>query len=371
MTSDTFFARVFGLVVAALLGYALFRIFEPFFGPILWAVLLAFLLYPWNARLRKRFRGRSGLAALLLTLTVMLGIVIPAVLLIAAFVTQGAELASRAGQLTARYRIVRPSDIFRLPFLERALSWIEQKVPVTAEQVERWLANGLQSGLRFVLANSGAFFIGALGALVSLALMLFILYFVFRDGDRMTARALRLLPLRPDRKRQLVLHLSDVTKAVVLGSLLTSLCQGALVGIAFWICRLPSPVVFGVIAAVASLLPVVGTALVWAPGAIYLGATGHWGLALFLVGWGAIVVGTADNVLRPLFISGRAEISTLPVFFGVLGGVGAFGPIGLFLGPVIIALALALLRFAEESPEDAGDAATPVAPGGSVPPPPA
>jgi predicted PurR-regulated permease PerM len=355
-----FAARVFGLVVAALLAWGLFRIFEPFLGPILWALLLAFLLYPLNVRLRGRFRGRRGAAALLLTVAVTLGIVVPVALLLVAFVGQGAELVRRAGEITTRYRIVRPSDILRLPFLERALTWIEQRIPVTTEQVQGWLATGAERALQFILANSGTFFLGALGAVVGIALMLFILYFFFRDGEEMAARGLRILPMPPERKRRLVDHLSSVVKAVVFGSLLTALCQGALVGIAFWIAGLPSPVVFGVIAAVTSLLPVVGTALVWAPGAIYLAASGRWGWALFLAGWGALVVGTADNFLRPLFISGRAEISTLPVFFGVLGGIGAFGPIGLFLGPVVIALALALLRFAEETP--AGEAGSPEQP---------
>jgi predicted PurR-regulated permease PerM len=121
------------------------------------------------------------------------------------------------------------------------------------------------------------------------------------------------------------------------------------VGIAFALVRLPSPVVFGGLAALAALVPLAGSALVWAPGAGALAFHGRWGAAIFVALWGVIVISSADNIIRPLFISGRARITTLPVFLGLAGGLSAFGPIGIVLGPVIVALVLALLRFAEES----------------------
>ena len=140
-----------------------------------------------------------------------------------------------------------------------------------------------------------------------------------------------------------------MTRAVVFGSLLTALVQGTLVGLGFKLAGLPSPVVFGGVAAVASLVPLAGSAIVWVPAVMVLLFQGRWGAAVFLVLWCAILVSSADNLIRPLFISGRAQITTLPVFIGLTGGVSAFGPIGIVLGPVIIALTLALLRFAEES----------------------
>jgi predicted PurR-regulated permease PerM len=144
-------------------------------------------------------------------------------------------------------------------------------------------------------------------------------------------------------------HLAAVTHAVVVGAMLTALVQGTLVGLAFAFLGLPSPVVFGGLAMIASLLPLVGTALVWAPAAGVLAFQGRWGGAIFMAVWGGAVVSFADNLIRPAFISGRAQISTLPVFLGLLGGISAFGPIGMVLGPVLVALVLALLRFAEEA----------------------
>ena len=189
---------------------------------------------------------------------------------------------------------------------------------------------------------------------VTLLLTLFILYFFFRDGDLVARRALDLVPGEPSRKRALSSHLSDVMRAVVFGALATALVQGGLVALAFLIAGLPSPVVFGFVTALAALLPVAGTALVWLPATVVLYAQGRPGWALFMALWGAILVGSADNFLRPRLISGRAQISTLPVFFGVMGGLAAFGPIGLFAGPLLIALALALLGFVEEKDPSAG-----------------
>jgi predicted PurR-regulated permease PerM len=141
-----------------------------------------------------------------------------------------------------------------------------------------------------------------------------------------------------------------VTRALVYGTGVTALVQGALVGMGFAFVGLPSPVVFGVIAALAALIPLLGTPVVWVPAVIVLAAQDRWGAALFMVIWGAIVV-TIDNFLRPWLVSGRARIEPLTVFIGVLGGVSAFGPVGVFLGPLVLALAIALVRFSLEGQE--------------------
>ncbi len=121
-------------------------------------------------------------------------------------------------------------------------------------------------------------------------------------------------------------------------------------GIGFWIVRLPSPVVFGVLTAIASFVPLVGTALVLAPAILYLASLGVWWKTIFLLIWGVVVAGSADNVLRPLLISGRAEIGTVAAFVGAVGGLATFGLVGLFVGPVVVALTIALIQFAEEAP---------------------
>jgi predicted PurR-regulated permease PerM len=163
----------------------------------------------------------------------------------------------------------------------------------------------------------------------------------------MVARVRLLIPLDEARKDRLFSRLSDVTRAIVYGTTLTALLQGLLLGIGFAIAGLPSPVVFGVLAALLSMLPVGGAAFVWVPAVGWLFYDGRWGFAIFMIIWGLMLAGL-DNVLRPLLISGRARISALAVFVGVLGGIPAFGAIGIIAGPIVLSLVLALIEFAEE-----------------------
>jgi predicted PurR-regulated permease PerM len=165
----------------------------------------------------------------------------------------------------------------------------------------------------------------------------------------MVRAAVRLVPMGPARKENLLDYLGTVTRAVVVGTLVTAAVQGVLLGIGFAIVGLPSPVVFGVLGAVLSVVPFGGTGIVWLPGVLWLASQGHYGSAIFLAIWGVGPVSTIDHFLRPMLISGRTEIPTLAVFIGVLGGLAAFGFLGLFIGPVVIALTIALLKFAGES----------------------
>lgn len=346
-----FYPRVFALAAAGLLAFALFRILQPFIGSILWAFLLAFLLFPVNQRVRRALAGRRGVAAIVLTLAVILLLVGPATLLAIAFASQASELVGHVQKAAAQHQIARPSDLLRIPILDRVIRWIEALVPVTAAQIQGGMVEGAKGLLQLLASISGSFFVGALGAVVGMAMTLLLLFFFLRDGEVMVQKVLLLIPLDGERKAHLVEHLAAVTRAVVLGALLTAIVQGTLVGIAFALVRLPSPLVFGVLAAVASLVPLVGASLVWVPAAVVLGVQGRWAAALFLAVWGVAVVTSADNVIRPRLIAGRAQISTLPVLLGLMGGVAAFGPIGMVLGPVVVALVLALLRFAEESRE--------------------
>jgi predicted PurR-regulated permease PerM len=319
--TSVFYARVFGLVAAALLGIALFKIIEPFIGAILWSTLLAFLLFPVNRGLRRALRDRRALSAMLLTVGVILVLVGPASFLALAFTRQASDLVVRLQEAADKYHMARLSDLLRVPIIEQAVQWAESVTPVSAEQIEAWFMNAAKTLLALIVSSSGVVVVEALSTLVGLVMMLFLLFFFLRDGEDMVQRALGLVPMPPERQAHLIEHLSAVTRAVV----------------------------FGALAIIAALVPLVGAALVWAPGAAVLAFQGRWGAAIFLVLWGSVVISMVDNIIRPLFISGRAQISTLPVFLGLIGGLSAFGPIGMVLGPVIVALALALFRFAEES----------------------
>jgi predicted PurR-regulated permease PerM len=346
---DRFPIRVFGLAVIALLAYLSFRIFEPFLAPIYWAFLLAFMLFPMNRTVRGLLRGRRALAAALMTVGVTLGIAVPAALIAVAFAKQAMELGHRVSVLGERYQISGPVDLLRLPVLGGAIEFLQRRFGVEDTQMRDWLVQGSQDAVQFLLARGRDVLVGAFGLIGMLSVTLFVLFFFFRDGDALASRLVGVIPFDGRRKEKLERHLEEVTRAVVFGTVVTALVQGILLGVGFWITGVPSPVVFGAIAAVASFVPLVGTALVWVPAVVYLWTQGVVWKTLFLAIWSILIVGTSDNLLRPLLVSGKSQVGTLTVFFGALGGLAAFGFVGLFLGPVILALVLALLEFVEEA----------------------
>ncbi len=346
---DRFTTRVVGLAVAAVLLYLLYRIFKDFLGALTWALLIAFLVFPVVVRLRSRVGGRRGLAAILGTIGVILVIVLPGAALVAAFGGQAVELVQKLRGLATEYQIKAPEDLLTLPIVGRWIGWLDEILPFSTAQIQTWAVKALQAALQFLLAHTGDVVAGAFGAFGAVSLMLFILFFFLRDGDTMARRTVSLIPMEPAKKGRLLRHIGDVTRAVVFGTLVTALVQGALVGVAFAITGMPSPVVFGSLAFIASFIPFIGTSLVVVPAIIYLLAQGVVWKVIFFAVWSIIVVGTADNFLRPALVSGRAEIGTLTAFFGVIGGISAFGIVGLFVGPVVLALVLALLTFAEEN----------------------
>jgi predicted PurR-regulated permease PerM len=343
------YPRVFAIATVALLAFLLYLILKPFLTVLGWSVLIAFLLHPAYQRLSRRFGGRKGLAAVGLTFATFFIFIGPLTGVGVAFVRQAATLVEHLQSSYGELKFTGLASIENVPFLGSAVRWVVEVTPFTREQ----LSEGAVSAARAVLAHIGSWggtlFMGAMGTLIGFLLMLFLLFFFLRDGPTMSARLKNLIPMPKARKQELFDYLGAVTRAVVIGTLLTALLQGTLVGIGFAIVDLPSPVVFGVIAAVVALLPIGGTALVWGPATIILAVQGRYGAALFILLWGALLVGLVDNFLKPLLISGRAEVPTLAAFLGVLGGLAAFGPIGMFLGPVVLALAIALLRWAEEN----------------------
>jgi predicted PurR-regulated permease PerM len=343
-----FYARAFALVGLLLLGYLLYLILSPFLAPIAWALFIAFLIYPLHRWLARKLGAREALSAVLLTLLVLLLLIGPLTALGAAFAKQAADLTKYVQQLVVEHKPATPSDLETLPLIGPAVIWLQDTAGVSLAQIQGWAIEAAQAIVKGLAGLGRAAFLGALGTLVGFALMMFILFFAIRDGRRWMENARELVPMSAPERARLFEHLGSVTRAMVYGTGVTALVQGALVAIGFAIVGLPSPVVFGVLAALAALVPMVGTPAVWVPALIVLAAQDRWGAALFMLLWGAFVV-TIDNFLRPWLVSGRAQIGALTVFIGVLGGVGAFGPIGIFLGPLVLATAIAMMRFSLET----------------------
>lgn len=344
---ETFYARTFSVAALILLGFLLYHILLPFFVPLAWALFIAFLIYPIHKWLTAKLRGRNNLSAALLTVAMLLLLIGPLTALGAAFAAQVADLLRYAHQLATDHGASAMADFSTIPVVGPALDWAQDAFDISLEQIRSYATQGLRSVLQFLASIGGDIFMGALGTVVGFLMMMFILFFTIRDGHEMHMTFRALIPMSNERKAHLFRHLASVTRAIVYGTGVTALAQGTLIAIGFAIAGLPSPIVFGVLAALFALVPMAGTPVVWVPAVLVLAAQQRWGAAIFLAIWG-VAVSTLDNFLRPLLVSGRAQVATLTVFIGVLGGVSAFGPMGIFLGPVVLALIIALIRFALE-----------------------
>lgn len=342
------YTRDFVIVVAALCTLALYGMLAPFWGALAWSICLAYLLAPMQSWLMRKLKGRANLSAGIITVLVPVLLAGPLLSLGAAFANQVAALAMRLQQQPLRFNTSLLAQLEPNPFIGSVAEWLRHNLAATTEQIDAWLVSGAQMLLQSLAARGGNFVLGALTTFVHFLMMLFLLFFLLRDGRQMLGRVVRLVPMEPQRKSELLKLVGDTTRAVVYGEVLTALFQGALVGIGFAIAGLSSAVVFGVLAAAFALLPVGGTAIVWVPTAIFLAATSQWDGAIFMLIWGT-GVSVSDNLVRPLLISRRAPVSTLAVFVGVIGGVSAFGMIGVIIGPVLLTVIVALLRFLDES----------------------
>jgi predicted PurR-regulated permease PerM len=189
---------------------------------------------------------------------------------------------------------------------------------------------------------------GVVSMAVQLALIVFAMFYLFKDARLMRTRLYELVPVENRRIREFFVRTRDVIIACTYGTLLVSVIQGSLGGLAFWALGLPSPVLWGVVMVFASIIPTLGAFIVWIPAAVYLAVNGHGWQAVALTLWGSIVIGLADNLLRPILIGNRARMHELLVFFGVLGGLELFGVLGLFIGPVIFAITLSLVEALRE-----------------------
>jgi predicted PurR-regulated permease PerM len=346
--NDRFYARTFALVTCLVLGVALFKIVQPFLGPLLWAIFIAFLLHPLHLRLAARLRGKPQWSAALLTVLTFVVIIGPLTALSAAFAAQVGDLLQIVQDKVAGQTTGNVLDLANVPWVRQGLDWLNNTLDVDLAQLQSWFTQGSKEALQTLASLTGKVFLGAVGTVVGFVLMEFMLFFFIRDGEEMVLTTRELIPMAETHKAKLFDHLAAVTRAMVYGTGLTALIQGTLVGLAFLFVGLPSPIVFGVVAALVALLPFGGTALVWGPAALVLALQGRWGATIFMLIWGAVLVSLVDNVVRPMLVSGRANVGTLTVFIGVLGGLAAFGAIGLFLGPVVLALIIALIRFRQE-----------------------
>jgi len=344
---ELFYARTFALLTLFLLGFLLYQILLPFFAPLAWALFIAFLIQPLHAWVVGKLPNRANASAGVLTLATLVILLGPLAALAATFVAQVGELLQIAQRMATDHGTATFADLAGVPVLGSLLGWLQESFGVTLAQIQGWATEGARTVLQFLASLGGKIFLGAVGQVISFAIMMFILFFAIRDGQPVLTALRALTPMSDASKARLFGHLAAVTRAVFFGTGVTALVQGVLIAVGFAILDLPSPIVFGVLAALFALVPLAGTPVVWVPAVLVLAVQLRWGAAIFLLVWG-ILVTLLDNFLRPYLVTGRADVGTLTVFIGVLGGISAFGTVGIFVGPLILALVIALVRFTLE-----------------------
>jgi predicted PurR-regulated permease PerM len=342
--------RVVLLIFLAVALYGCYWMVKPFLQPIIMAILIGLLAYPAHERLVSLLRGRKTIASLISCLALLLIILLPTLALLVAVLKQGLSYSVVVREWATSENI---HQLMADPWLHEAQLRVTQVLPEGALDPDNIRAKALaaagEMGRQF--AGISTSILGSMTRfVVNFLLLLFVLFFVLRDHQKLIAFLYRALPLARSEEETLFDEVQTVTKSALMGSLLTAVAQGFVGGFGLWLAGFPG-VFWGAVMAFTSLIPLVGTALIWVPAALYLGFTGELGWAGFLVMWGVVVTGSIDNFLRPLLMQG-ASMSTVVVFFSIIGGLQVFGLIGLIYGPLMFSLALVLFKLYENAFSD-------------------
>lgn len=330
--------RALGWVVLALtVVFAL--VLVPFSGAICWAIFIAVVFIPVQRRLTRRLRGHATVAALLTLLLIVLIVILPLSLLgvsitqeVAAFV---ARLRSGNVDIGAYFRQIHAV----MPAWAQSL--LERLGVGTFADLQQELTTALSESARAIpvrVFNAGQL---TLNWVLSFFLMLYLLFFLLRDGDDVAREIVAAIPLADKHKQLLALRFVQAIRATIRGNIVVALVQGFLGGLAFWVLGISGPLLWGTVMAVLSLLPSIGAALVWGPVAIYLFANGMLWQGVALALWGSLAIGLVDNLLRPSLVGKDIHLPDYAVLFATLGGIALFGISGFVLGPVIAAMFLA------------------------------
>ncbi|GKS62744.1 AI-2E family transporter [Nitrospira sp.] len=341
MTRRQLFGLIFLLVFLVLL-WQLVRILEPFFPPLTWAIILATATYPLYTRLWRFVGRRSNLAAALMTVLVLLAVVLPAIY---GIILAGHQAVEAYDQVADWLKAGRIQDLGALlgeipgvgPVLQRLVG---EAIVSRSESIQTSLLEGGKVISSFLISQSVDFAMNAFLLATDFVVMIFTLFFMFRDGELAFARVCRAIPLEEEHKIKILTRLQTTLHAVVRGTLLTALAQGVVSGMIYFFLGLPFATFLGFLSFIVSFLPFGGTALVWVPLALYLLFTGAMVKAIILVAAGVGLVGLLDNLLQPILVGAEARLPLLPLCFVSIGGLAYYGFLGLFLGPILLAAVL-------------------------------
>jgi len=355
------------LTLIGLVSLAFAWVLWPLFGALFWAAVIAIVFDPMNQRLLIAMKNRRNLAALVTVLIILFIVIVP-------LLAVAAALAQEASSL---YGQVQSGELNFSRFLQPAFDalphWASNPLGrfglTNLGAVWEKVAAAMTNGIQFMATEALSIGQSTFGLLVSLGVMLYLMFFLLRDGPALADRVKDVIPLRVEQREALVDKFTVVIRATVKGDILVAVLQGALGGLAFWFLGVRASLLWAVLMAFLSLLPVVGSAMVWFPVALYLMAIGSMWQGIFLIFYGFLVVGLVDNILRPLLVGHATKIPDYVVLISTIGGIETFGLHGFIIGPVIAAMFMAVWGIFSESTRTSpqhGAPRRPLPPDGSV-----
>jgi predicted PurR-regulated permease PerM len=339
------------LLLAVTVAFA--WILLPFYGAVLWAIVGAVIFAPLNRALAASMRGRSTLAAAATVLIILTLVILPLVMIAASLVQEASGIHAKVQ--SGEYNLGRFFNRIFDALPAWATGLLDRFDLTNLTAIREKLADNLMKGGQLVFPQALSIGMNTLDFVVSLGIMLYLLFFLLRDGRALAERVKEAIPLRPDQKTALFTRFADVVRATVKGGILVAIVQGALGGLAFWFLGIHAPLLWAVVMTFLSLLPAVGAALVWLPAAIWLLASGAVWQGIALIAYGVLVIGLVDNILRPFLVGKGTKLPDYVVLIATLGGIEVFGLNGFVIGPLIAAIFMVTWEIFSASRRSAGE----------------
>lgn len=326
------------MFITMLLLYVCWLMLLPFITVLLWSAILVIIFHPLYSKLMKKF-GKHAISAIITIAAALLTFIIPFLLISLAALN---ELASFTDTFVDQIQIIMNDPMHS--WIGGLYNYLDQYVHIKdnikPEDVKEFITR-ITSG---ILSASWYLIEGFFGMLVGILFSIFAMFYLFRDGEKLVNDLPGILPMENDQARELIKEVSTLIDATIRGSLFVAVIQGILAGLIFWILGVPSAILLGVLAMIFSLVPTGGTAFVTVPAIVIMTVSGEYWKAGILAAYAALVIGMVDNFLLPKLIKQRSKMNELFVFFSVLGGLQLFGILGIFMGPIILAIAIGLLN---------------------------
>ncbi len=334
--------RIFLLAVLAVSLYLAYLILFPFIDTLILAIVLASIFNPLQIYLEQRLNGRKNLAALIIVLIITFVIAIPVFVFTSTLVAQGLDTVNRTNDWLREGKL---QQLVQDPRINEYLAKLQERFPLP--QVNK---TDISNDLLRLSKDIGQFLLGKVASILSnvaslvahFFIMIFIAFYLVRDGGEMVSSIRYYTPLRADQEDRIINGIRVVTKSVLMGTFITAICQGVVGGIAFAVLHFPG-LFWGTMIGLSSLIPLVGTYLIWVPVALYLVLLGEVKSAVFLAVWSIVASGIIENFVRPFLMKGKSKMSPFYIFLAILGGVQYFGLKGILYGPLILSFAMIML----------------------------